>query len=217
MKIHPVTFEHHEELPAARPIRKHIFNWIVDTFLDPKQHNRVIDLGCGSCIFARLYRDKGFDVTAVDARTVRLPDASEMNGIKFIEQDIRDVDLAGFDIISNLGLLYHLTLEDQINLLAKTPAGTVTILETQIYVPSTLTEKGKKQITAGKEGEYWGAYYAEPGNHRPTASWNNTQSFWHSPKSLMRLLRKSGFKMVMPVNPFYVSIFASRGYYILFK
>ncbi len=48
MIVHPVTFEKYDTLPPAMPIRVLILDWIMDTFLDPSRHKRVVDLGCGA-------------------------------------------------------------------------------------------------------------------------------------------------------------------------
>jgi len=216
MILHPVFQSRHNKLPPALPIRANILEWIIATYLDPKQQKSVVDLGCGGMAMTRRYRDRGFDVTAVDIRTERNED-KDLRGIKFVQQDIRETDLTGFDVISHLGLLYHMTLDDQIDMFTRIPKGTITILETQIFEPNTVTPKGKPRLSKAKQGEYWGALWEEPGNDVATASWNNDTSFWHAPKSLYRMFRKTGFKAAMPIEPRFMSIYASRGYYVLFK
>ena len=216
MIVHPIFHSRHEVLPEAMPIRVMILQWIISTFLDPTQQKTVVDLGCGGMALTKLYRDQGFDVTAVDVRTDRNRD-KEKDGIKFIQQDIRETDLNGYDVISHLGLLYHMTLEDQLDMFNRIPSNTITVLETQIYEPNTVTPKGAKRLTTAKQDVYHGALWQEPGNHVLTASWNNETSFWHRPNSLYRMCRRTGFKMVIPVEPHFMSMYASRGFYILFK
>ena len=216
MILTPVFHSRHDDLPPALPIRTMLLEWMIETFLDQTKHKTVIDLGCGGMAMTRRYRDRGFDVTAVDIRTDR-NEGKDLTGIKFIQQDIRETDLSGYDVISHLGLLYHMTLKDQIDMLNRIPKGTITILETQIYEPNTVTPKGKPRLSTAKDGDYWGALWEEPGNDVPTASWNNATSFWHAPKSLYRMFRKTGFKTAMPIEPRFMSIYASRGFYLLFK
>lgn len=216
MIVHPITYEKHETLPPAMPIRVLILDWITDTFLDPARHKKIVDLGCGGMNLTVRYQDKGFDVTGIDARTVRNLDKGA-TPVPFIQQDVRETDLSSYDVISHLGLLYHMTLEDQLDMFARIPKGSVTIVETQVYEPQTVTQKGKPRLTPHKQDGYWGALWEEPGNHKPTASWNNETSFWHTPKSLYKMCRKTGFKTVLPVEPKFMSMFASRGYWVLFK
>ncbi len=216
MILNPIIQSRYDELPPALPIRVLILDWIMETFLDPERQPNVIDLGCGGMTLTSRYRDKGFTVTGVDARTERLENA-DSDGITFIQQDVRETDLTGFEIISHLGLFYHMTLEDQLDMFNRIPKGTVTVLETQIYEPHTVTPKGKPRLTQAKDQGYWGAIWSEPGNHRPTASWDSDHSFWHAPKSLYRFFRRTGFKTAMPVEPRFMSMYASRGYYVLFK
>jgi len=163
------------------------------------------------------YRDHGYIVTAVDIRDNRVPDPEDMTNITFVKQNVEDAVLDDYDVISNLGLFYHMTLAQQIAMMTRTPQNSITIMETQIFEPHTQTAKGRERLTPAKDGDYWGARYTEPGNHVSTAAWDSSESFWHNPNSLLRLFRKTGFKMVMPVNPKFMSMFASRGYYILFK
>ena len=75
----------------------------------------LLDLGAGPCLFARQAVVAGWRVTAVDARTERVPHG--LDGITFIQSDVREFETSGFDCIAILGLLYHLTLTQQEELL----------------------------------------------------------------------------------------------------
>jgi SAM-dependent methyltransferase len=92
---------------------------------------RLLDLGCGPGNFSRSARDLGWKVTAVDGRTTRL-EGKDMSGIDFVQADVRDFDVSGFDTITNLGLLYHLPLDAQRDLLERS-SYTRVILETQVH------------------------------------------------------------------------------------
>lgn len=105
--------------------------------LGPGRGRKLLDLGAGPCIFSRVARDQGWDVTAVDGRVDILPD--DMTGITFIKADVREFDPSGFDTILNLGLLYHLPLADQERLLARCSYARV-ILETQVHTPGVVPE-----------------------------------------------------------------------------
>ena len=100
--------------------------------LGPGEGRTLLDLGAGTCVFSRRARDAGWKVTAVDARTEVLPD--DMEGITFVQSDVREFDPSGFDTIFNLGLLYHLPIQDQKRLLTAC-AYTRVILETQVHTP----------------------------------------------------------------------------------
>ena len=89
---------------------------------------RLVDLGAGHGAFSIRAADAGWDVTAVDARTTRFPDDAR---IQWIHQDVRETSLQGYDLIVNLGLFYHLTLDDQLSLLDRA-AGTPMILDTHV-------------------------------------------------------------------------------------
>lgn len=46
------------------------------------------------------------------------------------------------------------------------------------------------------------AYYSEQGwQTRPTATWNNTESFWPTPESLYRMLDEHGYPTVFAGTP----------------
>jgi hypothetical protein len=100
--------------------------------LGPGEGRTLLDLGAGPCVFSRRARDAGWKVTAVDARTDILPD--DMEGITFIQSDVREFDPSGFDTIFNLGLLYHLPIQDQKRLLTAC-SYTRVILELQVHTP----------------------------------------------------------------------------------
>ncbi len=74
---------------------------IADQLLSLFPPGRVIDLGAGHGLFSQLAADRGWDVTAVDARTERFPDDDR---IRWIRGDIRDVEVSSFDVVLCLGL-----------------------------------------------------------------------------------------------------------------
>jgi 2-polyprenyl-3-methyl-5-hydroxy-6-metoxy-1,4-benzoquinol methylase len=77
---------------------------------------RMVDLGTGHGKFAILAADRGWDVTAVDARVDRWPDDSR---IAWVQEDVRQHVLTPYDLVVCLGLFYHLTCEDQLGLLSR--------------------------------------------------------------------------------------------------
>ena len=124
---------------------------------------RLVDLACGTGIFSIAAQEMGWDVTAIDARTERMPMTP---GIMWLQQDIREADVAGYDVITLLGLLYHLELSDQLDLLRRC-SSSVTILDTHHSLRPT-----------HREGGYMGHTFRELPPDReaqlaatPTAAW----------------------------------------------
>lgn len=157
----------------------------------------MIDLGSGHGLFAQLAADMGWTVTAQDARGDRFP---EDGRITWEISDVRDLDLSGFDLVSCLGLFYHLTLEDQLSLLDRA-RGVPIILDTHVAndrpAPMALSDQVSPQ-------GYRGRYYREPDQAtHSTASWGNADSFWPRPQALYRMLDERGYDVMASV-PFYL-------------
>ncbi len=189
------------------------FDQRVDVFrrllaLFPAGH--LVDLACGTGIFSIAAHEMGWDVTAVDARTERMPMTP---GIAWVQQDVREVDVTGYDVIALLGLLYHLELPDQIALLQRCSA-TVTILDTHHSVRPTHVEGGYaghtfRELPPDREDQLAAT---------PTAAWGNLTSFWATQPDLVRLLQDCGFETVLALVPpnlpdrtFYVCLPPRRG------
>ncbi|TNE61771.1 MAG: class I SAM-dependent methyltransferase [Alphaproteobacteria bacterium] len=177
---------------------------------------RVADLGAGHCLFSRHAANFGHDVTAFDARTVRKPTDAELGAIKFVHADVRDIDLAPFELVLVLGLFYHLTLEDQISLLRRCKAAGPVILDTQIHMETHINPVEKREAweeTLVQQDGYEGVLYPEKDN--PMASVGNPTSFIHTPASLERLVAASGYTHMTTVDPIYQTHVGARRFYIL--
>ena len=173
---------------------------------------RVADLGAGPCIFAKIARDAGHDVTAVDARTVRKPPDEELGSIKFVHGDVRDFDVSGFDIVLFLGLLYHFDIEDQEEMLRRCNSATV-ILDCEVHVPELVQGTPKEwQTTVVREGAYEGVRYPEDDN--PMASVGNETSFWHTEESMTRLFKNAGYDRLAIIDPLFTSKYGGRRFYV---
>jgi SAM-dependent methyltransferase len=156
---------------------------------------RCVDLGAGHGKFSARAASAGWTVVAVDARTERFPPLPQ---VEFVHRDIREFDLGGFDLVLCLGLFYHLTLEDQIDLLDRA-SGTPLLLDTHLATgdyddPGALSEI--ESVDA-----YEGCWYREGTADDPLASWGNERSFWHTPDSLVRLLEQHGYPVVLAADP----------------
>lgn len=164
----------------------------------------MLDLGSGPGQYAIEAARLGWDVTAVDARTARTPDpeaeenadrAELIRSIDWVQADVREFPTVGYDLICVFGLLHHLEVDDQVDLLSRC-SSTLTLLNVRIAPEITATE-----------GSYEGRYHREPGETReerdelPAVAWGNEKSFVHAEDSLLRLLRECGFIKVMPMRP----------------
>ncbi len=173
---------------------------------------RLLDLGCGPGYFSKQARDNGWDVTAIDARTERLSD--DLDGIRFVQADVREADVSGYHTIAILGLLYHLRLSEQEQLLRACSYARV-ILETQVHVaghvpPASKGWGGKIVVEDGLEGVLY------PENvELATASVGNPTSFWATEPSLLELFQRTGYDKVQVVQPMHNSKYGPRRFYIL--
>jgi hypothetical protein len=157
---------------------------------------RLLDLSAGHGRFSQTAADAGWRVTAVDARGDRFPDDHRVD---WVVGDVRDVQVQGYDLIACLGLFYHLTLEDQLSLLARC-AGTALVLDTHV-------DNGRPtQPLSGpvELGEYRGRLFGEELQYS-TAAWGNEQSFWPDLESFQRMLASAGYGVVLECAPWYVS------------
>jgi len=191
--------------PDPRPSDPDVGQRRLDTFrriLGAMPPGRLLDLGAGHGAFSLIGQELGWDVTAVDARTDRMP---PVDGIRWVQADARSFDVSGYDCIALLGLLYHLELADQRDLL-KRCAGTPTILDTHHSLRTVVTVDG-----------WEGRFFQEPGETAeeraqvPTASWGNPESFWPTRSSLVRMLHEAGYSTVLALEP---PILRDRTFYL---
>lgn len=163
---------------------------IFETLLRQFPRGHLLDLACGHGRFSALAEGLGWSVTAVDVRTERRPEGHP--GIRWVESDVRDYEVGDEpDVIAVLGLLYHLELEAQRDLL-KRCAHRPTIIDTHHALTPVL-----------REGGYEGRLFSEDVT-RPTASWGNTASFWPTEDSFVRMLFDAGYGTVLRSVPAYL-------------
>lgn len=165
--------------------------------LRPLEPGHLVDLATGHGAFAMAAKELGWQVTAVDAREKRMP---HTEGIEWIQADVRDFPVDGYDCIGILGLAYHLEFEAQMDLFRRC-AGTPTIIDTHVALEPDVEIDG-----------YRGWWFDERGRDNRTeqevrqsgtASWGNLESFWADHDSLIRMLRDSGFHSVWELTPWY--------------
>jgi SAM-dependent methyltransferase len=191
--------------------RQQMFRTLLRQF-GPGAGRTLLDLGAGPCTFARIARDLGWNVTAVDARTERVPDAETIAGIRFIQGDVRAFDVTGYDVVCILGLLYHLDLPDQMDLLRRVNRSPV-ILDTQYHDPARLHGLGAWESAVVARGGYRGVLYPE--KDTLFAGWGNATSFWPTEESLLRMIEDAGYGACTVVSPSYVSPQAARRFFVL--
>lgn len=196
---------------------------IFRSLIRPLKPGKMLDLGSGKGNFSISAAQMGWQVTSVDARTVRWPDAeTEKNAevaalirkIKWVQADVRDFPIGRreYDMICVFGLLHHLEIPDQIELLRRC-AGALLLIDTRI-APSNVDQ----------DGPYEGMAVLEHGESReerdqvPTAAWGNATSFRHTEESLVRLVRDCGYPQVLMMRPphrrdytFYLCLPRNRG------
>ena len=154
---------------------------------------RLLDLGCGTGLFSVAAMEMGWKATAVDARSERM---LMTPGIDWVQHDVRTYDVSGFDVIALIGLLYHLELSDQLDLLRRC-SNTVTILDTHHSNRPTITESGYAGHTFHELPEEQADQLAAT----PTAAWGNLTAFWATQPDLGRMLHDAGFGRVLALIP----------------
>lgn len=189
-KVHSQQRQAVEEPASTRSAdRLEVFRVLLGTM----RPGRLLDLGCGHGKFSLIAHELGWDVTAVDARTERMP---EVEGINWVRSDVREFEIGEYDCICLLGLLYHLELEDQLALLKKC-AGTTTIIDTHVSQRAIVERDGYQ----GRVFEEVPEATPEQRAATPTAAWGNETAFWPTEESLMRMLHDSGFHSVFKMEP----------------
>lgn len=183
----------------------------------PGEGRGLVDLGAGPCQFAAIAHDQGWKVTAVDARTERLP--ADLGGVEFVQHDVRTFDVSGFHTISILGLLYHLTLDEQIALL-RSCSGARVILETQVHdpriVPPAAQPWGYDLLEFdGLKGVVYPENQGGALEANPMASVGNPTSFWLTEDSLLDVFERCGYQKVTVVQPPHYSKYGLRRFFVL--
>ena len=152
---------------------------------------RLVDLGAGHGLFSRAAADRGWQVTAVDARADRFPADPR---VTWVVQDVRETALDDVDLVLCLGLFYHLTLADQLGLLERA-AGRPLMIDTHLDVGS-----GQQLSPRTTVDGYDGSFYGETPD-TPMSSWRNDKSFWPTRDSFFRMLVEHGYATILTAAP----------------
>lgn len=162
-------------------------------FIDNKKKLKAIDLGAGHCNIS-IEASKYFKhITAVDSRDMRVPD-SLPNNVNFILDNAVEHDLTSYDVIFAFGLLYHLTLEEQLNIIGKAK-GKILIIDTHTTDKPTTTINGYEGLIYKESTDF------ETMMKQPKASTTTLFSFWPTKESLYRMLLDSGFNDFTEIQP----------------
>lgn len=181
--------------PVDATSRREYFETILSAF----RPGRLADLGAGHGGFSISAADLGWQVTAIDARAERFPVDER---ITWVNKDIRKADLSDQDVVACLGLFYHLTLADQLELLDKC-SGKPLILDTHVACEGNERSVHLPNLSDEVQPDgYAGRYYVE-NLSSPKASWGNEKSFWPTVDTLRRMLADSGYTAVLTLDPWY--------------
>ena len=175
-----------------------------ESILAPLTPGRLLDVGAGKGNVSLTAAGLGWQVTAVNADTLRLPERDEaadpdlnalLDSITFKQADVRqlDIDRDAYDLICVAGL-HDLDVPDQVALVRKC-AGTPLLIDARI---------ASEQIDAF--GDYRGMLSQDHSEERDSgedASSRNVSAFVHTEESLVRLLRDCGYPIVLQARPPY--------------
>ena len=203
-----------ESRPHQGAVRDRIFRYLLARVSN--DGGRLVDLGAGFGLLAKIARDEGYAVTAVDARAERKPPQEELGSIRWVQTDVREFEMSGFEIIACPGLLYHFDLDDQMRILERCARADVpVILDTQVHVdrlvPAAQTGDWARKLVA--RGPYEGV--VDPEGDTSMAWIGNAESFWPTEESILRMFADAGFRKAAIVDPLFTSKFGGRRFFLL--
>lgn len=183
-----------------------------DAVRGPLESLRVLDLACEEGLFSIELARRGAQVVGVEGRQENVArarfaaDALGLGNVDFVHGDVRDVSreaFGAFDVVINVGILYHLDAPDVFDFMERIAAACdgVMVLSTHYARFPVFARRH-----AGRR--YWGSVFSE---HRPSdsgadrlanrrASLDNASSFWLTRPSLFNLMADVGFTSVAEVQ-----------------
>ncbi len=181
-------------------------------FLDPLGVGGIhyLDLGCGHCKFMLAAEARGWVAGGVDARMERVPPA--LSPLVF-QGRIPDClhELADFKqvhVVGILGLLYHMELDDQLELASRV-TGKYLILDTHLAQP---VRTAPVYVSSDAPPQIWGMSacakaeqakpakggYVVPEGTGVKAGYENKTSFWPSEDTLYRTFEHHQLFKLLP-------------------
>lgn len=190
---------------------------ITRAHLDKSSQASILDLGCGSGLYAleACRQFPNVSVTGVDARVRRMSKGiisarNEGLDCTFLQADVRDIIEASsqsYDIVYCLGILYHFDFPDSLHVLKNLQKITNTlIIDTHISLNHDILVKYHGMEFAGEEyREHPPGATSKQKVANPKASIDNEVSFWYTKSSLLDALVYAGFTSVyqclVPLEP----------------
>jgi 2-polyprenyl-3-methyl-5-hydroxy-6-metoxy-1,4-benzoquinol methylase len=187
---------------------KRIVQIVSDFAPKPLSELRVLDLGCHEGLFAVELARQGAEVTGVEGRKANIEKARftkevlSLDNLELIEDDVRNLTFkkyGEFDVVLNLGVLFHLDAPDCFRFVEKIAkvCRHFTVLDTHISLKP-------QQFYTYRNKKYWGMTRIEHTAEVPDeldaaklwASLDNSRSFRFTRSSLYNLLYQVGFTTV---------------------
>ena len=181
---------------------------ILDVTGQPLKGLRILDLACLEGLYAIELACQGAEVVAIEGRKANIEkvrfvkDVLGLKNLELVQGDVRNLNremYGTFDVVLNLGILYHLDIPDVFHFLARVAemCQRISIIDTHVSIKDR-----ESCLFNGKE--YWGRTYFEHSVHStpherigmPWASLDNVKSFWFTRPSLYNYLSQIGFKSV---------------------
>jgi SAM-dependent methyltransferase len=190
---------------------------------------RVVDLGCLEGGFALALARQGCEVVGIEARAANIAKAQlvrehfNLRNLEFRLGDVKEVtsDRFGvFDVTLALGILYH--LDDPVSWLIQLGEITraVLIIESH-FAPDADVDLAELEPSIANLGEVarlavdglevegrWFFEFDESVDKESQlwASYSNSSSFWLTKESLLRVLRRAGFDVVLEQHDYSVDV-----------
>lgn len=151
----------------------------------------VLELGCLEGGHTLALAKRSIHVVGIDSRAVNLDKArwvqqlTQRENVTFLEANLEDFDLeslGSFDVIFNVGLLYH--LPEPWELLRR-----IRKVSEHMFL---WTHVAPDEMAGVERGGYWGMTYQEHGLEDPLSGMSR-DSFWPTVDELVRILADAGY------------------------
>jgi SAM-dependent methyltransferase len=199
----------HQEGHSERVLRH--TQLVADLLPNPIAQARVLDLACLEGGFTFELAMQGAQAVGLEGREENLTKCEaiktqgRLSNCTFLRDDVRNLSKemhGSFDIVLCLGILYHLTASDGVDLLHRI----YDVCERAVIIDTHIALFSEEQVNIGG-AQYSGRSYREfapgtPAEHKLAAlasSLDNESSFWMTEESLSRCLHAIGFTSVMKV------------------
>ena len=221
----PDLLESDERLPA-------ILRTLETVFGPDLASRRIADLACLEGGYAVALARRGADVLGIEARRVNfeklvlVAEHFALPNLRFLRADVKDfrAETHGrFDAVLALGILYHLDRPAAWLAQIAPAVGRVLILDThyapesdegarlldpRVGAPGPLeTRDDGGMVVSGREVEDL-PEGLDP-EELPWAAYSNTKSFWLTRESLLRVLRASGFALLLEQHDVWLDQYAT--------